>query len=169
MASSSEKIAKSDSVSLGWICRSSNRFVVRQGKCVNAVSMVIQMSPLAEQDSGKSPEALCTPRHGQLPYAQEHKAIDHFQRHISYLPAPGQAVEHGIERDFRLQARQGSTQTEMDATPEGDGTIGLALNVEAIGIGELGLVAVRRADPGNDDLIRPDALVTEDCLGGRNT
>src|SRR3989440_7571201 len=168
MASSSENIAKSDSMSLGWICRSSNRFVVRQGKCVNAVSMVIQMSPLAEQDSGKSPEVLCAPRHGQLLYAQEDKAIDHFPRHISYLPAPGQTVEHGIEHNFRLQARQGSAQAEMDATPEGDVTIGLALNVEAIGIWELGLVAVRRADPGYNELIRPDALVAEHRLGCRN-
>ena len=78
------------------------------------------MSSLAGQDSGKSPEVLCAPRHGQLLYAQEDKAIDHFQRHISYLPAPGQAVEHGIERDFRLQARQGSAQAEMDSTPESD-------------------------------------------------
>src|SRR5947209_7185114 len=168
MASSSEKIAKSDSVSLGWICRSSNRLVVRKGKFLNAVSMVIQMSPLAEQDSGKSPEVLCAPSHGQLLYAQEDKAIDHFQRHISYLPAPGQAVEHGIERDFRLQARQGSAQAEMDATPEGEVTIGLALNVEAIGIGELSLVAVRRGDTGHDHLLWPNALVAEHRLGGRN-
>src|SRR5215471_16240675 len=87
-------------------------------------------------------EALCAPGHGQLLCAENDKALDQLQRHISHLPAPGQAVEHAIERDFRLQARQGSAQAEMDTTPEGNVTIGLALNVEASGIGELGLVAI---------------------------
>src|SRR5258707_13604783 len=110
-------------------------------------------------------EASGAPRHGQLLCAEDDKALEHLQRYISHLPAPGQAVEHSIERDFRLQARQGSAQAEMDATPEGDVTIGLALNVEAIRIGQLGLVAVRRADQGHDKLIRPDALVAEHRLG----
>ena len=65
-------------------------------------------------------EALCAPSQGQLLCAEDDKALDHLQRHISHLPAPGQAVEHGIERDFRLQARQGSAQAEMDTTPESD-------------------------------------------------
>src|SRR6266699_4353953 len=56
----------------------------------------------------------------------------------------------------------------MDATPEGDMAIGLALAVEAIGIGEFGLVTVRRADPGNDYLTRTDALVAEHRLSCRH-
>ena len=69
---------------------------------------------------------------------------------------------------FRLQARQGSAQAKMDATAEGDVTIGLALNVEAIRIGELSLVSVGRADIGHDKLIRPDTLITKHRLGCRN-
>src|SRR6266516_765204 len=42
MASSSENIAKRSSASRGWICRRNNRFVMREGKRVNAESMVIQ-------------------------------------------------------------------------------------------------------------------------------
>src|SRR5713101_9160552 len=106
-------------------------------------------------------EASGAPRHGQLLGAEDDKALDHLQRYIRHLPAPGQAVEHGIERDFRLQTRQGSAQAEMDATPEGDVTIGLALDVEAISTRERGLVAIRRTDPGYDKLIRSDVLVAD--------
>ena len=37
---------------------------------------------------------------------------------ITPLSAAGQAVEHGIKRDFCLQTRQGSAQAEMDARAE---------------------------------------------------
>src|SRR5260221_5501606 len=94
-------------------------------------------------------EALFAPSHGQLLCAEDDKALDHLQRHISHLPAFGQAVEHSIERDFRLQARQGSAQADMDASSESDMMIGLALNVEAIRIRGISLIAVRRADPGH--------------------
>src|SRR5262252_7052282 len=105
------------------------------------------------------------PGHGQLLCTEDDKALDHLQWYISYLPAPGKAVEHCVERDFRLQARQGSAQAEMDAPPEGDVPIGLALNVKAIGIGELGLIAVGRGEPGHNKLIWPDALVAEHGFG----
>jgi len=81
---------------------------------------------------------------------------------------PRQAVEHGIERDFCLQSRQGSTQAEVDAAPESYMTVGFALDIEAISIGELGLVAIRRADPGSDKLIGIDTLVTNGRFGRRN-
>src|SRR5258707_3419309 len=42
MTSSSENVAKSASASSGRICRRSNRFVVKEGKWVNAATMVIQ-------------------------------------------------------------------------------------------------------------------------------
>src|SRR5215469_2837237 len=73
-------------------------------------------------------EALRAPGHGQILCSEDNKALDHLQRHIGHLPAPGQAVKHGIERDSRLQAGQGSAQAEMNAMSEGDVSIRLALN-----------------------------------------
>src|SRR6266566_3632165 len=84
------------------------------------------------------------------------------------MPVPWQAVEHGIKRDFRFQACKGSAQAEVDSTPESDMAIWLPLNVEAIGIGELGFVAVRRANPGHDHLTWLDALVANNRLGYRH-
>src|SRR2546430_3726049 len=84
------------------------------------------------------------------------------------MPVPWQAVEHGIKRDFRFQACKGSTQAEVDSTPESDVAIWLPLNVEAIGIGELSFVAVRRANPGHDHVTWLDALVANHRLGCRH-
>src|SRR6266700_7020811 len=84
------------------------------------------------------------------------------------MPVPWQAVEHGIKRDFRFQTCQGSAQAEVDSTPESDVAIWLPLNVEAIGIGELGFVAVRRANPGHDHVTWLDALVANHRLGCRH-
>src|SRR6266567_7420516 len=84
------------------------------------------------------------------------------------MPVPWQAVEHGNKRDFRFQARKGSAQAEVDSTPESDMAVWLPLNVEAIGIGELGFVTVRRANPGHHHLTRLDALVANNRLGCRH-
>src|SRR5438876_1608692 len=56
----------------------------------------------------------------------------------------------------------------MDAMPKGNMAIGFALNIEAIGIRELGLISVRRANPGHDYLTLLDALVANSCLGFRH-
>lgn len=75
---------------------------------------------------------LYTPGQGQILRAKDDKALDRLQRHIRNLPRTGQAVEHSIERNFHLQACQGSAQTEVDATPEAQMPVRLALNVKTI-------------------------------------
>src|SRR5262245_58749876 len=81
------------------------------------------------------------------------------------MPLAGQTIEHSVERRLHLQACQGSAQTEVDATPETQVPVRLALDVEPISIGELGLVTVRRTKPGKDQLSGLDALTTKGRLG----
>src|SRR5579872_6350515 len=52
----------------------------------------------------------------------------------------------------------------MDAPPKGNMAIGLALNIEVVGIGELRLVTISRANPGHDHLTRLDLLIANHRL-----
>src|SRR5579859_1603734 len=111
-------------------------------------------------------DCLCAPGQRQVLCAEDEKALDRLQRYIGDLPCAGQAIEHSVERDFHLQTRQGSAQAEVDATPEAQVSVRLALDVEAISIRELGLITIRRADPGNDRLASFDLLIADGRLGG---
>src|SRR5258708_39783517 len=75
--------------------------------------------------------------------------------------------EHLVQRDLRLQTRQRSTQTEVDAAPEAQVPIRLTLDMEPIGIGELGLITIRRGDPGKQDLTSSYTLIAHRRLGHR--
>src|SRR5579862_3342742 len=96
------------------------------------------------------PNTLRTPGEGQFLHAKDNKACDRLQRRIGDAPDARQAVKHGVERRFHLQTRPRSAEAEMDAPPEAQMPVRLALDVEPIRLGELGLVTIRRAKPGKD-------------------
>src|SRR5690242_10775589 len=70
----------------------------------------------------------------------------------------GEALEHGREGDPGFQTCQLRTQAEVDAYPEADVAVGIAPNVEALGVDELFWIAVGRADPRRYPLARFDGL-----------
>ena len=55
-----------------------------------------------------------------------------------------EAVEHLVERDAALEPGQRGTQAEVDAVAEREVVVDLPLDVEAVGVGEVALVAVAR-------------------------
>ena len=54
----------------------------------------------------------------------------------------GKRLQHLVERDPALEAGQRGAQAEVDAVAEGQVVVDLAVDVEAVGVGELALVAV---------------------------
>src|SRR5678816_2670000 len=64
---------------------------------------------------------------------------------------PGKALEQRIEGDAGFHARDVHARAGVVAVAEGDVAVGLAADVEAVGVGELRRVAVGRADAeGNE-------------------
>jgi hypothetical protein len=58
----------------------------------------------------------------------------------------GKAGEQGRERDLALEASQRGAQAEVEAVPEREVRVRRAREVEAVGVGEHGGIAVRRTD-----------------------
>src|SRR6185437_13728619 len=63
---------------------------------------------------------------------------------------PRKAPDQLADRDLRLHAGERHAGTGMNSRGEGEMTIGLPADIEALGIGELRGIAVRRADPDMD-------------------
>src|SRR5438128_1584887 len=57
----------------------------------------------------------------------------------------GETVEHLVERDAAFEPGEGRSKTEVDAVAEGQVVADLAVDVEAVAVGELAIVAVGRA------------------------
>ena len=70
----------------------------------------------------------------------------------------GEATEHLVERDPALEAGQRRAQAEVDAVPERQVVVDVALDVEAVGIGEVTLVAVARRGEQHHHVARRDLL-----------
>src|SRR5688572_26138714 len=66
-----------------------------------------------------------------------------------------------LERGLRLEPCQGGAEAEVRAEAEGDVAARVAPDVEAIGIREAALVAVRRAEQRHHRRLRRDALAVE--------
>lgn len=64
------------------------------------------------------------------------------QRDVAHALDVGQALEHEVEGHFCFEAGQGRAEAKVDAVTEGEMPVGRAVNVEAVGVGELLLVAV---------------------------
>ena len=56
-----------------------------------------------------------------------------------------ETLQHLVECDAALEPRERRAEAEVDAVAEGEVMIDLAVDVEAVGIGEFALVAIRRA------------------------
>lgn len=69
-------------------------------------------------------------------------AAGRLQRNVARTLDVGQAFEHEAESDFCFEPGQGSAEAEVDAVTEGKVPVGRAVNVEAVRVGELLLVAV---------------------------
>ena len=60
----------------------------------------------------------------------------------------GEALQHLVERDPAFEARERGAEAEVDAVPEREVLADLAVDVEAVGVVEAALVAVRRRRRG---------------------
>jgi hypothetical protein len=73
-----------------------------------------------------------------------------FDRPVSGHRDVAVAVQHDPQRDLGFQSGQRRTQAEVDPMPEGEVRVRLAVDVEAVRVGEQ-CVAVRRRQPDQDD------------------
>ena len=96
-----------------------------------------------------TPGAGSTRRAGAQPAGEEDAlALGHA---AGLPPQPGQPLEEQRERDPQLEPGERRSDAEVDAFPERDvaAEVGAA-RVEAVGVGELALVAVRRGEVHHD-------------------
>src|SRR5580765_2910922 len=70
----------------------------------------------------------------------------------------GEPRQHLIQRDAAFEARERRAEAEVDAVPEREVLVDLAVDVEAIGILEVALVAVRGADEEHHHAALGDGL-----------
>ncbi len=56
----------------------------------------------------------------------------------------GEALQHLVERDPALEPGQRGAEAEVDAVAEREVVVDLAVDVEAVAVGELAVVAVAR-------------------------
>src|SRR5262249_3768189 len=73
----------------------------------------------------------------------------------------GKAGEEPLERDGRLHASERGPQAHVDAGAEGDVAIGVAADVDLLGILEGGGIAVGGGEAGEDHLAAADGLAVE--------
>ncbi len=58
----------------------------------------------------------------------------------------GETLQQSFERNPRLQTGQWSTQAEVNAIAKAQVTIGSALDIKAVGVGELCLIEIGRGE-----------------------
>src|SRR5438445_949360 len=73
----------------------------------------------------------------------------------------GQAAEQLLEHDPDLQAREVGAEAEVGADPEAEVVVRMPSDVEAVGMGEVLLVAVRGAVPERHPLVFADGLAVD--------
>ena len=72
-----------------------------------------------------------------------------------------EAMEEGVEGDAAFEAGEGSTETVMDAVAEGEVFVGCTLDVEAIGLVEVSVVAVGGGEGDADDVAALNMVALE--------
>ena len=109
---------------------------------------------------------------GRLPAAHGRRAALHRVLVVD-LPV-GPALQHLVERDAALEARERGTETEVQPVAEAQVVTDLAVDVEAVAVGEPPVVAVRRpveqhhdAALGNDLAVVLDVARDVARLDGR--
>ena len=68
----------------------------------------------------------------------------------------GPALQHLVERDATLEARQRGTEAEVEPVAEAQVVVDVAVDVEPVAVGEVAVVAVPRAVEQHHDA-RPRA------------
>ena len=69
-------------------------------------------------------------------------AVGWLQGDVAHALDVGQALEHEVEGHFCFEAGKGRAEAEVDAVTESEVPVGRAVNVEAVRLWELLLVAV---------------------------
>src|ERR1700752_1346193 len=98
--------------------------------------------------------------------AAEDDAWMHRQRRVVDAHEIASAIEKRREGHLRLEAREVGAEAVVRPEAEREVAIVAARDVEALGVGEDRLVAIRRAEPADDELVRLDAMVVQ--LDGAN-
>src|SRR6266496_2361741 len=75
---------------------------------------------------------------------------------LEAYPQRRQSIQRCTKRRPRLHLRQVVAEAEVAAEAEGEVVVGTAVQVEAVGVRVVGLVAVRGGDDGGDDLALRD-------------
>src|SRR5947209_4869170 len=73
---------------------------------------------------------------GQAFDAEDDEAVLGLEVGFGYAVQVGEAAQDGGEGDARLQAGQRGTQAKVNPVPEGEVLVRIAMQVEAVGIGE---------------------------------
>src|SRR5689334_15394090 len=97
-------------------------------------------------------------------HAIDKRAFDRFQFDLAGASDIGKPLKHDGERDLGLNAREWCADAEVNAVPEGDMAVWRSADIENVGMGELCLVAVSRAETGHDNLARLNSLIADLCI-----
>ena len=89
-------------------------------------------------------------RTGKLRWYRQMVPNDSHDWDLTHATDVSPAGQQNIQGNARFESGQGRAQTEVDAASEAQVPIRLTLDIELIGIGELGLITIRRGDPGKE-------------------